>query len=268
MNTAHSSSDHQITTARGHLFARCWPAAANVDGQRAAPIVLFHDSLGCIELWRGFPALLAAQTGRSVIAYDRLGFGQSDPRSGGLAADFVQAEAATGFLALQDHFGFERFIALGHSVGGGMAVHCAARYADACDGLITVSAQAFVEDKTLAGISEAQAQFRLPEPFARLQRYHGDKARWVLDAWIDTWLAPAFRDWSLHEVLPQVTCPTLVLHGSEDEYGSSRHPQQIAGMVGGAAQLELLAGVRHVPHKEQEDWVVGRIARFLANGMA
>ena len=46
------------------------------------PIVLFHESLGCIELWRDFPRKLSQITGREVIAYDRLGFGQSDVYSG------------------------------------------------------------------------------------------------------------------------------------------------------------------------------------------
>ena len=84
------------------------------------------------------------------------------------------------------------------------------------------------------------------------------------DAWVDTWLAPAFADWSLQEVLPQVCCPTLVLHGANDEYGSSRQPQQIAGQVAATAQLEILPGVQHVPHREQPELVLQRIAGFLA----
>jgi hypothetical protein len=30
-------------------------AARSQPGRRAAPIVLLHDSLGCVELWRDFP---------------------------------------------------------------------------------------------------------------------------------------------------------------------------------------------------------------------
>jgi len=49
-----------------------------------------------------------------------------------------------------------------------------------------------------------------------------------------------------------------------DEYGSRRHPEQIAGLVSGPSQLEIMPGVRHVPHREQEEWVVRRVAHFLA----
>lgn len=263
-----STAEHWITTDSGRLFARSWQPTTSNDHGSKAPIVLLHDSLGCVALWRSFPALLAEHTGRQVIAYDRLGFGQSDPRTDTLSMGFVLQEAVAFFPALQGYFGFERFAAMGHSVGGGMAVYCAAHYAASCEALITESAQTFVEDKTLAGIIEAQEQFRQAEPVERLRRYHGDKTRWVLNAWIDTWLSPAFAAWSLHDVLPQVKCPTLTLHGDEDEYGSNRHPEQIACMVGGPAQLEIMPGVRHVPHREQEDWVVSRVSQFLSTSIS
>ena len=73
------------------LFTRSWTPSAPEAGRRA-PILLFHDSLGCIELWRSFPERLAAATGRRVVAYDRLGFGRSDPHPDRLGLDFVGEE--------------------------------------------------------------------------------------------------------------------------------------------------------------------------------
>ncbi len=259
----HATTDHWIETVRGKLFARRWQPPAVTDRHKYSPIVLFHDSLGCIQLWRSFPAALAKHTGRPVIAYDRLGFGQSDPHPQTLDIGFIQEEATAFFPELLKHFAINQFVAFGHSVGGGMAVHCAARYASACEALITESAQAFVEDKTRAGIIEAKALFYQGKAFERLQVYHGEKTRWVLDAWIDTWLSPAFSNWSLNEILPLVKCPILVIHGSEDEYGSTRHPERITSLVSGPAQLEIVAGGRHRPHREQENWLLKRITRFL-----
>ncbi|KGV07145.1 alpha/beta hydrolase fold family protein [Burkholderia pseudomallei MSHR4503] len=232
----------------------------------APPIVLLHDSLGCVRMWRTFPRTLAACAGRRVIAYDRLGFGQSDPRTDALGFDFVRDEARRCFPMLRDAFGFDRFVAFGHSVGGGMAVHCAAEFASACDALITESAQAFVEDRTRAGIVDAREQFKQRDAFERLRAYHGEKARRVLDAWIDTWLSPEFAGWSLAAVLPRVTCPTLAIHGGDDEYGSALHPETIARLASGPAQIEILPGVRHVPHREREQWVAQRVAAFIGAG--
>ncbi|WP_313069692.1 alpha/beta hydrolase [Melaminivora sp.] len=262
MSAASTPEDFRIATRHGHVLARRWqPPPARAP---AAPIVLLHDSLGCIALWRDFPALLAQSTGRAVIAYDRPGFGQSEPRSDRLPADFVAREAVEAFAAVREQLGLEDFIVFGHSVGGGMAVHCAARYPKACRALITESAQAFVEERTREGIRQAQAAFADPGERARLQRHHGDRTDWVLDAWIGTWLSPRFADFSLRDVLPQVRCPALVLHGSEDEYGSEAHPRLIAGHLGGPAQVHILPGTGHVPHRECPQQVLGLVTDFLA----
>ncbi|WP_246483657.1 alpha/beta fold hydrolase [Paenacidovorax monticola] len=141
-----------------------------------SPIVLFHDSLGCVELWRDLPAALCLATGRPVIAYDRLGFGRSDARRLRPPLDFVAQEADDYFPVLREQLGVERFIALGHSVGGGMAIHCAAEWADTCDALVTVAAQVFAEERTLGGIRVAREQFQDPQQIERLARYHGSKA--------------------------------------------------------------------------------------------
>lgn len=259
-------TDQWVATGQGRILARCWePGTGSEEFGSRAPLILFHDSLGCIRLWRTFPVVLAEYTGRKVIAYDRLGFGESDRRTDRLSTDFVGDEARTFFPKICEQLNIERFVAFGHSVGGGMAVNCAALHASACEALVTESAQAFVDDGIRAGILHARELFQDPERFERLQRYHGAKTRWVLDAWIETWLSPEFAKWSLKDVLPQVRCPALIIHGSEDEYGSKEHAETIAKSVSGPSQLEIVPGVSHVPHREREHWAAKRVADFLKN---
>ena len=229
------------------------------------PIVLLHDSLGCVSLWRDFPARLAQASGRRVVAYDRLGFGRSAPHPGLLQTDFIHDEARGDFRHVRDALGIERFIAVGHSVGGGMAVGCAATWADACVGLVTESAQAFVEDRTLQGIRAARETFGQAGQVERLAKYHGDKADWVLAAWIDTWLAPTFAGWTLDDDLRRVRCPSLVLHGRHDEYGTALHPQRIAALTAGVSTLQLLEDCGHVPHREQPDDILLRLQQWLSD---
>ena len=264
MSTRHQHTTSQDTAVEGRLgrlFVRTWSPEVP---SHLAPIVLLHDSLGSVELWRGFPSALCKATDRQVVAYDRLGFGRSDPHPGTLALDFIASEAEGDFATVLRALGIPRFIVFGHSVGGGMAVNCAAHHGAACVALITESAQAFVEDRTVEGLEDARALFKDPGQVDRLKRYHGDKARWVLDAWIESWLAPAFATWSLRPVLPQVACPTLVIHGIDDEYGSTAHPALIAELGGGAARQELMADTRHVPHREREAEVIAMVKGFVS----
>lgn len=257
------TQDRFVSTPDGRLFTRRWQAAASLDRQDV-PLVLFHDSIGSIELWRDFPEHLMRETGRDVIAYDRLGFGQSDPLVTPLPAGFVADEARTNFKAVHDGLGIDGYVAVGHSVGGAMALGCATVYPD-CRALVSIATQTYPEDRTLEGIAKAREDFRVPEQFARIARYHGDKTAWVLSNWIDRWLDPAFLDWNLDEVLPRVGCPVLAIHGDQDEYGTTTHAERIANETAGPGTLILVAGGGHLPHREQPAAIARQVADWLAS---
>jgi pimeloyl-ACP methyl ester carboxylesterase len=242
--------DLSIHTDQGQLFARRW------HGGDGTPMVLLHDSLGCVDLWRDFPAQLAQRLHCPVVAYDRLGFGRSDPHPGRLDNDFIAHQARQEFALVLAACNLDRFMVFGHSVGGGMAVGCAAAYPERCVGLMTESAQAFVEDRTLAGIRKAQRAFQDPEQIDRLRKYHGVKTEWVLSAWIDTWLSPSFAAWRLDASAQHPHCAALVIHGDGDEFGSTAHPQLIAAHCKGPVSCAILAGVGHVPHRERPEEVL------------
>ncbi|BAN48151.1 alpha/beta fold hydrolase [Metapseudomonas resinovorans] len=262
-NPSHHTQDLWVDSLHGRLFVRIWSPDQQSPCFEQAPIVLFHDSLGCVQLWRDFPSHLAAATGKVVVAYDRLGFGRSDAHPGRLVRGFVGDEAEQGFTLVKDALGIREFIAFGHSVGGGMATHCASRHREHCLALISESAQAFVEDRTLDGIREAKAGFGQDGQLERLAKYHGDKARWVLDAWTETWLSADFADWHLEAEVERLDCPVLAIHGETDEFGSALHPQRIAALTDGPARVLLLQGCGHVPHREQQDAVLEAVTGFL-----
>lgn len=256
------TTDHQIITPDGELYLKLW---AVTDAPSDAPVILlFHDSLGAVSLWREFPDSLASATGLTVIAYDRLGFGRSDPNPHRLTASFMRDEAEISVAAIIEQMGLKRFIAFGHSVGGEMAVATAACYPERCLAVITESSRSFVEDHTVKGIHQAIDKFADPAQVARLARYHGDKAQWVLDAWFKTWLAEDFADWTLDSLLAQVRCPLLTLHGDLDEFGSEAHPRRIVEKSGGpSATLKMLKDTGHVPHRERESLVLEIVVEFL-----
>lgn len=256
-----STQETRVATPDGALYVKRWqPQLAN----GKTPIVLLHDSLGSVALWREFPEQLAAATGREVIAYDRLGFGQSDANPHQLQPSFVENEVQAGFAPIHQALGLGDFVLLGHSVGGGMAAMVAARYPVQCKALITESAQSFVEDRTIKGISEARDNFAQPGQLDRLGRYHGDKAAWVLSAWVDTWLTEAFAHYRLDGALGQVHCPVLAIHGERDEFGSLVHPENISNWSQGPSEVEIIAGGGHVPHRELPERINARIAVFLS----
>lgn len=253
-------TEHHIDVSGGTVYARRWTPAGAGD---KSPVILLHNSLGCVAAWRDFPAMLAEKLSRPVIAYDRLGFGRSSPRHELPSLHFVRQEAQDYLPALLQALSIDNFILWGHSVGGGMSVAGAAYFGNRCEAVITEAAQAFVEDKTRAGIRAAQLNFQAPAVFEKLARYHGDKTPWVLHAWFDIWLADEFSDWSLKDDLPRVISPMLILYGDDDEFGSLKFPEMMQALSGGPTSMAILQDCGHNPHREQTDTVLNAAESFL-----
>ena len=254
--------DTLVPAQGGRLHARVWALTSEELECPEDAFVLLHDSLGSVDLWREFPALLAAELKRPVVAYDRLGYGRSDPAGALPPPDFVSLEAQAGLKPVLDALGIERATLVGHSVGGGMGVYAGVQMPQRVQALITIAAQAFPEDRTLQAIAEAKIQFQDEAQLARLKKYHGDKARWVVDAWTDSWLSSEFANWHLREALPQLKCPVLALHGEHDEYGTAIHPQTISTQCGGPSRMVLMPETYHLPHREKPQAVVQEILAF------
>ncbi len=261
METSLHTEDRFIETPDGQIFARIW-GDLNVSSG-LAPLVLLHDSLGCVELWRDFPAQLATATGRAIVAYDRLGYGQSDPHPGPMGFDFLHKEARVSLSSLRAQLHIERMILFGHSVGGEMSAACAVVLPEAIAAVITESAQAFIEECTAATIRKAREDFRAPEQLARLARYHGDKARWVLDAWTETWLSPQFLAWCIDEDMRRVRCPVLAMQGDSDEFGTRAHAERIGSFHPASSEVVIFKECGHVPHREKPDEVLRAVSGFL-----
>jgi pimeloyl-ACP methyl ester carboxylesterase len=256
------SKEFWVDVTGGRVFVRRWTPQILAD---EIPIILLHDSLGCVRMWREFPEQLAIRLGKQVLAYDRLGFGESSPRQSLPSLRFIEEEAFTVFPELCQALGVKEVIPFGHSVGGGMAIAIAGHHSQVglCAAVITESAQAFVEHRTTEGIRDAKKIISDPAQLSKLNRYHGSKAQWVVDAWTETWLAPEFADWSLSSYLEKVRCPVLAIHGDQDEYGSCEFPRRIAGGVETYSEAVILKGFGHVPHRENPERVLDVVSGFL-----
>src|SRR5215467_13137832 len=88
---------------------------------RAPTIVMLHEGLGCVALWRDFPAKLAAATGCGAFAYSRAGYGGSDPVDLPRPLDYMSREARFSLPAVLNAIGFRRGVLLGHSDGASIA---------------------------------------------------------------------------------------------------------------------------------------------------
>jgi len=233
--------------------------------ETAAPtrptLVLLHEGLGSVAMWRDFPGRLAHAAGCNALVYSRYGYGKSDPLAAPRAVRYMHDEALCALPELLDRLGIERPILVGHSDGGSIALIHAGASKRAVAAVVTLAAHVLVEDVSVSSIAAAKSAYESTDLRARLARYHADvdSAFW---GWNRIWLDPAFRAWNIEEYLPRIDCPVLAIQGEDDEYGTMEQMRRIGAQVKDVELLEL-EDCRHSPHRDQPDAVLDAVTRFV-----
>jgi pimeloyl-ACP methyl ester carboxylesterase len=232
------------------------------DDSTQPAIVMLHEGLGSVSMWRDFPARLSAATGRRVLVYSRLGYGRSSASPEPWTPAYLHDEAIAALPKFLDRLDVDAPVLFGHSDGGSIALIHAALVARPVSALVALAPHVKVEERSLAGIRAARDAYAA-ELRARLARHHDD-----VDAtfwrWNRLWLDPAFRDWNIEELLPRVSCPVLAIQGEQDEYGTMDQIDSIA-RTAPRVQLAKLDDCRHSPHRDQPELVLSTVTTFLAS---
>lgn len=238
-----------------------WPGGAG------PLIVLLHEGLGCLALWRDFPERLARATGLGVFAYSRAGYGQSDAADLPFPVDYMTRHARDVLPQVLEATGASSFILMGHSDGATIAAEYAGRVEDfRVRGLVLMAPHVFTEPEGLAEIARARAAFG-PDLVARMGKYHRDPAA-TFRGWNDAWLNPDFARWNVSEVIEYLRIPALVIQGRQDQYGTLAQVQEFANRSYAPVDVLVLDDCRHAPQQDQPDAVLNAVAGFAARLMA
>ena len=222
------------------------------------PLVLLHEGLGSVALWRDFPGRLQAATGRRVLAFSRWGHGRSEPPPAPRTPAFFHEEALEVLPELLSQLDAPEPILVGHSDGASIALIHTGRHR--VTGLALLAPHVVVEDITVAAIRETRVAYLEDGLRERMARHHDDPdaAFW---GWCDVWLDPDFRAWSLEPDAARVTAPALLIQGADDPYGTLDQIDRVETCVRGPVERLVMPG-GHSPHLEEPDAVVAAIAAF------
>jgi len=123
--------------------------AVDDGGRGEIPIVFVHSMAGNAGHWA--TALQHARSSRRAVAFDLRGYGRSDPPRNG---DYSIAGMAGDIGAVADHLHLQRFILVGHSLGGGVALEYAGAQPDRVAGLLLLDP---IGDGTLIPAAEVRS---------------------------------------------------------------------------------------------------------------
>jgi pimeloyl-ACP methyl ester carboxylesterase len=256
-----------IERARGEVVAhgkRLEAVAYGPPPDQAPTIVMLHEGLGCVALWRDFPQKLAAATAHGVFAYSRAGYGGSDPVDLPLPLDYMSREARFSLPKVLDAIGLEHGILLGHSDGASIAaIYAGERADDRIKGLVLMAPHLFTEEPGLASIAEARRAYEAGDLKAKLAKYHAhvDSA---FCGWNGAWLNPGFKAWNIEEPVGRWRVPALVIQGVDDQYGTLEQIRAIEKRSPAPVRSLVLEACRHSPQFDQPQATLDAIVAFCA----
>ncbi|MFP5285338.1 MAG: alpha/beta fold hydrolase [Thermoanaerobaculia bacterium] len=229
-------------------------------GPEEAPTLVFlHDGLGAAGSWSRFAPDLAAALGCGALVYSRAGYGASDPAPLPRPVEFMHHEALVVLPRVLEEHGIRRPVLVGHSDGASISLIHAARHPVLA--LALEAPHVFVEPLTVSSIAALRERYQ--EVRKKLERLHGPGTGDTFAGWTDVWLRPEFLAWDIQDLLPSVTCPVLVVQGEEDEFGTVRQVEAIAGSVSGPVETVLLPGCGHSPHFQGREETLAAMTAFL-----
>lgn len=248
-----------VTAAGRHIEARFIPGSAN-----APVLVLLHEGLGSIDLWKNVPDELAAQTRCPVLVYSRYGNGFSEVLGEPRPVTYMHDEARSALPEVLDAFGVRDAILIGHSDGASIALIYAGTAGARVRGVVVEAPHVFVEDLSVESIARAKLVFEGGALREKLRRYHRDVDR-TFYGWNDIWLSPGFRSWDIRGALPEIRVPVLIIQGERDEYGTIA---QISAIRKGCSDARVdslyLAECGHAPHRDRPGATLDAIASFVS----
>jgi pimeloyl-ACP methyl ester carboxylesterase len=264
MNTRLMERNMHITVKDVGLHVKLLSHISEETDEKRPTLVFLHEALGSVGQWKSFPYELCKATGCDGVVYDRLGHGRSSPMTKPRTLEFYRVEAELFLVGLLDALNVRRPLLVGHSDGATIALTFASMFPERTVAVISEAAHVIIEEITLQGIREAQAQYASTDLPVKLARYHGDKTDALFTAWADSWLDPGLRDWNMLPALRAITSPVLIVQGSKDVYGSRRQVDLIEEHVSGEAEVLWLEGCAHVPHLQARPQVLAAMGDFIA----
>ena len=233
--------------------------------RRGLPALVFlHEGLGCVALWKDFPAQVARRTGCEMLAYSRQGYGQSDPVEVPRPLTYMHDEGLDVVPQVLDATRLRETVLVGHSDGGSIALVNAGGVQDPrVTALVLLAPHVFNEAMCVASIRDAKVAYETTDLRARLKRFHGDNVDGAFWGWNRAWLDPEFMQWSIEEYLPGINLPLLMIQGEDDQYGSLGQLDAIERRVKGPVERHVLPACAHSPHRDQPEATLGAIADFV-----
>ena len=241
-------------------------------GGRASALLFCHGFLLDHTMWAA-QVKAFAKTYR-CITWDERGHGMTECRG---PFDFY--DSVIDALGILDELGIAQATFVGMSQGGFIAQRAAWKYPRRVKALVLIdTAAALFSEEELAGYRATSESWLAQGPVGEIAtgmaallfgpKYEGSQewiGKWQSkppNEWAHPWETVLGRDEFLHR-LPEIGCPSLVIHGSEDKAFDLATAEGLRDHLGDCKGLVVVPGAAHAPNVTHPAEVNAALRKFL-----
>jgi pimeloyl-ACP methyl ester carboxylesterase len=228
-------------------------------GGAGTPLVLLHAATGSVRAWEHqIPAFTSA--GYRVIAFDRRGWGRTEPAAGPPAGT-----AADDLIALMDHLHIERFHLVGTAAGGFVAFDTALSFSARLRSIVVANSIGGVQDEEFLALGRRirppeftamPAELREVSPSYRAANPEGTR-KWIELEHISRppgppAVAQPLKNRITFAQLETIAVPTMLLTGDADMFAPPPVMRMFAARIKRAETL-VVPEAGHSTYWEQPD---------------
>lgn len=247
--------------------------AYSLEGRQGAPFLVLANSLGATpEMWNA--QMPAWRKEFQVLRFSYRGHGDTAP----LGTLTSVERLAQDLLSLLDHLNIQRFGFAGVSLGGMLGLHLAATVPQRVERLVAANFRyyqtevtrpqwdqriALVREQGIDAIVDATADRWLTEASRRQNPEVDARIRAMIrstssDGYIAC--AQAVRDYDARSFLGKISCPVLLVSGSEDVAAPAAHIDELDQLLKTSSHVTLPAA--HLSNIERGDEFAQLIVEF------
>ena len=228
-------------------------------------LVLMHEGLGSVAMWKKIPELLHEHTNLNVMVYSRFGYGKSSNSELPRPLDYMTIEAEKYLPTIIENLGIKNYFLIGHSDGGTIAALASrGKKINNLLGTILIAPHFFVEKDNLIAIEKTVYQYKFGSLRSKLKKYHNNVDN-AFFGWSDVWLDKKFKDWNITNDLLEIKTPVLGIQGLNDPYGSIEQLNVIQEKIKVPFTKKTIKNCGHNPFNEHREITLGFINNFLKN---
>jgi len=226
-------------------------------------LILLHEGLGSVSMWKDIPEKIYEHTGFNVITYSRAGYGKSSSIKLPRPLNYMSIEANKYLPNILNQLDLKKFYLIGHSDGGTIAALNSGeiKHDNHC-GTILVAPHFFIENFNIKSIRDIKNKYEKEGLKEKLSKYHNNVDN-AFYGWSETWLNPKFHKWDITKEIKKIKVPIYAIQGNADPYGSVKQIDILEKHLTVKFEKLILDNCGHNPFFERVDECLYGIKSFI-----